>query len=202
MSSFFSCSFMCFWLGCDISSIYKYIHWDMLSNSVCRNKLYISFFFFCLDDDVGFSLSLDQSGFNQGRFCPLRNSFNVSRHFWLWQLGTVYATGIQWAETEKLPNSPQCTGWPATNRKRWDAHRVGLKTYFRWWKQFLIRSKLRLEGRGRRKYKVFLGSLKSDNSTLASDLPAGRRSSLTDACLPPRSYFNNWIAQHGSLNRK
>lgn len=108
MSSFFSCSFMCFWLGMWYFFsilIYKYIHWNMLSNSICGNKLYISisFFFFCQDTlDLGFSLSFGPVVFNQGWFHPLRNSWQCLETFLVVAAGdSVHAMGIQWAETRE-----------------------------------------------------------------------------------------------------
>lgn len=107
--------------------LYVFLTWDVIFLlfiniyiEICCLIVYVEincishFFFFCLDDDVGFSLSFRPVVFNQGRFCPLRNSFNVSRHFWLWQLGTVYMLRASSGQRPaKLPNSPQCTGWHA-----------------------------------------------------------------------------------------
>lgn len=60
-------------------------------------------FFFCQDTiDLGFSLSFGPVVFNQGRFHPLRNSWQCHETFLVVAAGDrVHAMGIQWAETRE-----------------------------------------------------------------------------------------------------
>ena len=56
---------------------------------------------------LGFSHTLDINGSQQGWFLPPRGTFGrVWRHFWLSQLETTSATGIQQIEAMKADNQP------------------------------------------------------------------------------------------------
>ena len=98
-------------LGCDISSVFLFRN---IYIEICYLIVYVEincisqfFFFFARTLLILVFHSFRPVVFNKERFCPLRNSWQCLETFLVVAAGdSVYAMGIQWAETREAAEHP------------------------------------------------------------------------------------------------